>query len=100
MFSHLPGDSKIHRGVSTMPINVHKTNEYELRGGLIMEIENGVYEITKMIAESKEDNRITEDRTREILKEIEEKYTTEELKHIWIQLGFSRYQKRFFKEVK
>jgi hypothetical protein len=65
-----------------------------------MEIENGVYEITKMIAESKEDNRITEDRTREILKEIEEKYTTEELKHIWIQLGFSRYQKRFFKEVK
>jgi hypothetical protein len=63
-----------------------------------MEIENGVYEITKMIAESKKDNRITEDRTREILKEIEEKYTTEELKHIWIQLGFSRYQKRFFKE--
>jgi hypothetical protein len=81
-----------------MPVDVYKANGYELRGGLIMEIENGVYEITKMIAESKEDNRITEDRTREILKEIEEKYTTEELKHIWIQLGFSRYQKRFFKE--
>jgi hypothetical protein len=65
-----------------------------------MEIENGVYEITKMIAESKEDTRITEDRMREILKEIEEKYTTEELKHIWIQLGFPHYQKQFYKEVK
>jgi hypothetical protein len=37
MFSHLPGDSEIHRGVSSMPFNVHKTNGYELRGGLIME---------------------------------------------------------------
>jgi hypothetical protein len=37
MFSYLPGDIEIHRGVSTMPIDVHKTNGYELRGGLIME---------------------------------------------------------------
>jgi hypothetical protein len=35
MFSHLPGDSEIHRGVSSMPIDVYKTNGYELRGGRI-----------------------------------------------------------------
>jgi len=35
MFSHLPGDSEIYRGVSTMPIDVYKANGYELRGGLI-----------------------------------------------------------------
>jgi hypothetical protein len=37
MFSHLPSDSKIHRGVSTMPIDVYKADGYEFRGGRIME---------------------------------------------------------------
>jgi hypothetical protein len=40
--------------------------------------------------------KMTEDRMREILKELEEKYTIEELKHIWVQLGFLRYQKQFY----
>jgi hypothetical protein len=35
MFSHLPGDSKVHWGVPTMPIDVHEANGYEFRGGLI-----------------------------------------------------------------
>jgi hypothetical protein len=39
---------------------------------------------------------MAEDRMREILKELEEKYTTEELKHIWVQLGFSHYQNKFY----